>query len=137
MTGCCASPRRNPQTRQWLAERREVTAVFRQVVLVFTIALLVPAPCMGQFKERDVSGVVTDARGNALPHVAVHLENTKTLAVSSYVTDKDGRFHFNGLNDDTDFTLRAKYRSYWSKPKTLSKFNEEIHPEVNLVIPID
>jgi hypothetical protein len=111
--------------------------VFRQVFLISTVALLVLAPCEGQFKERDVSGVVTDARGNALPQVAVQLENTATLAVRSYITGKDGRFRFNGLNDDTDFTLRAKYRNYWSKTKTLSKLNEEIHPEVNLVIPID
>jgi hypothetical protein len=95
------------------------------------------APCHAQFKQRDVSGVVTDARGNALPRVAVQLENTRDLSVRSYITGKDGRYHFDGLNDDIDFTLRAKYRNWWSKPKTLSKFNATVHPELNLVIPID
>jgi hypothetical protein len=111
--------------------------VFRQVVFAFVIALLVPVACHGQFKERDVAGVVTDARGNALPNVAVELENTRTLTVRSYMTGKDGRYYFSGLNDDIDFTLKAKYRNWWSKPKTLSKFNSQAHPEVDLVIAID
>jgi len=101
------------------------------------MALLLLAPCSAQFKLRDVSGVVTDARGNALPRVAVELENTRNQTVRSYITGKDGRYHFNGLNDDIDFTLKAKYKDWWSKPKTLSKFDASIHPEVNLVIPID
>jgi hypothetical protein len=109
----------------------------RQVILVFLTALLIPIPGHAQFKERDVSGVVTDARGNALPNVAVELENTRNLTVRSYVTGQDGRYYFHGLNDDIDFTLKAKYRNFWSKPKTLSRLNSELHPEVNLVIPID
>jgi hypothetical protein len=111
--------------------------VFRQLILSFLIGLLILVPSDAQFKERDVSGVVTDARGNALPRVAVQLENTRDLSVRSYITGKDGRYHFNGLNDDIDFTLRAKYLNYCSKPKTLSRFEASSHPEVNLVIPID
>lgn len=105
--------------------------------LVLAIAVLIQAPAGAQYKQRDVSGVVTDARGNPLPRVAVQIENTANLTVRSYITGNDGRYHFTGLTDDTDFTLKAKYRNYWSKPKTLSKFNAEPHPEVNLVIPID
>ena len=113
------------------------TAMPRQVILVSLIALSILAPCSAQFKQRDVSGVVTDARGNALPKVAVELENTANLTVRSYITGKDGRYYFSGLNDGIDYTLKARYRNWWSKPKTLSKFNSSIHPEVDLVIPID
>jgi hypothetical protein len=109
----------------------------RQLILAAVVALLILVSGHAQFKERDVSGVVTDARGNPLPQVAVQLENTGTLIVRSYITEKDGRYYFAGLIDDVDFTLKAKYRNYWSKPKTLSKFNSSPHPEVNLVIPID
>jgi hypothetical protein len=115
----------------------KVNPVFRQVVLAFVIALLTPVVFHGQFKERDVTGVVTDARGNALPKVAVELENTRTMTVRSYITGTDGRYYFSGLNDDIDFTLKAKYRNWWSKPKTLSKFNSEAHPKVDLLIEID
>jgi hypothetical protein len=111
--------------------------VLGRFVFASLLALLIYTPSYGQFKERDVSGVVTDARGNVLPKVAVELENTRNLSVRSYITGKDGRYYFSGLNDDTDFTLKAKYRNYWSKPKTLSKFDTSLHPEVNLIIPLD
>jgi len=120
-----------------IAPSRESIIVLSRVIIICAMALSILSPCSAQYKERDVSGVVTDARGNTLPRVAVQLENTANLSVRSYITGKDGRFHFNGLNDGVDFTLRAKYRNWWSKPKTLSKFDPSIHPEVNLVIPID
>jgi hypothetical protein len=59
----------------------------------------------------------------------------RNLAVRSYITHEDGRYDFNGLNDDVDYTLRARYRNYRSQPKTLSKLNSSPHPEVDLVIP--
>jgi hypothetical protein len=111
--------------------------VLGRFVFASLIALLIYLPSYGQFKERDVWGLVTDARGNALPKVAVELENTRSLSVRSYITGKDGRYYFSGLNDDIDFTLKARYRNYWSKPKTLSKFDASLHPEVNLVISVE
>jgi hypothetical protein len=108
----------------------------RRILLGFAVVLLACMQLSAQ-KARDVSGTVTDARGNVLPKVAVTLENANTLAVRSYITGQDGRYHFEGLNDDVDFVLKAHYRDYWSKPKTLSKFNSEPHPVVVLVIPID
>jgi hypothetical protein len=86
---------------------------------------------------RSVTGVVTDKRGNVLPGAAVQLENTATLLIMSYITGKDGRYHFRNVNDDIDYTLKAKYRKYWSERKTLSKFNSSKHPVVDLVIPIE
>jgi hypothetical protein len=111
--------------------------VFRRFILASLIGLLILATAGAQFKLRAVSGIVTDMRGNPLPGVAVQLENTRNLSIRSYITDKDGKYCFSDLNDDVDFTLKAKYRNWWSKPKTLSKFSPSIHPEVNLVIPID
>ena len=96
-----------------------------------------PKPDLDAVKPRSVTGVVTDKRGNALPGAVVQLENTASLAVRSYITDKDGHYHFTQLIDNVDFTLRAHYRNYWSDSKTLSKFDASPHPEVNLLIPID
>lgn len=104
---------------------------------IAAIALLTLLPCESQSQSRPVSGMVTDLRGNALPGAVVQLENTVNLSVRSYITRKDGRYFFTGLNSDVDYTLKAKYRKYWSKPKTLSKFDASTHPEVNLVIPVE
>ena len=95
------------------------------------------APCWAQSGIRGVTGIVTDKAGNSLPGTVVQLENTVTLSVISYITGKDGRYHFNGLSEDVNYGLRAKYRRYWSPKKTLSKFNSSRHPRIDLVIPID
>ena len=110
--------------------------MLKGTVRLSAMLLLVGFPCLPQFEFRSVTGV-TDKRGNPLPGAAVQLENTDSLSVTSYMSDKDGRYHFTRLNDDIDYTLKAKYRSYWSKPKTLSKFNSSKRPEVDLVIPIE
>jgi Carboxypeptidase regulatory-like domain len=112
-------------------------AMFRKAGILIAIAVLACFPCASQYKPRPVTGVVTDKAGNALPGAIVQIENTRNLAVRSYITQKDGRYYFSELNDDIDYTLRAKYRSNWSEPKTLSRFNTSPHPEINLVIPID
>ena len=111
--------------------------MFTKAGIVAAIMLLTWIPCESQYKPRPVVGIVTDKRGNTLPGAIVQLENTRTLTVQSYVVHEDGRYHFDGLNDDVDYKLRAKYRNYWSEPKTISKFNSSTDPEVDLVIPIE
>jgi len=115
-----------------------VRASLRAFVLI-AITLLAGLPSASQKENgpRPLTGMVTDKKGNTLPGAVVQLENTRSLIVQSYITQKDGRYHFEGLNEDIDYTLRARYRNYWSDQKTLSKFNGAAHPEVNLVIPIE
>lgn len=111
--------------------------MFGRLVRVALIALLAWVPCGAQFNPRPVTGIVTDKRGNTLPGAVVELENTRNLDVRSFITHKDGRYLFNGLNDDVDYTLKAHYKKWWSGEKTLNKFNSSKNPQVNLVIPID
>jgi hypothetical protein len=89
------------------------------------------------FDLRPLSGMVTDKRGNTLPGAAVQLENTNNLVVVSYIVGKDGHYQFNQLHYDVDYTVKAKYRNYWSAQKTLSKFDASKHPVIDLVIPIE
>ena len=109
----------------------------RAVILLCAAALSVAVPGRAQFKLRDLTGIVPDNRGNRLPGAVVQLENTANLVVRSYTAGKDGRYYFHELSDNFDFTLRAGYRSRWSKRKTLSKFDSSSHSELNLVIPIE
>lgn len=126
-----------PLFGDWHAEAKVVPIPEKKAALLALLFLAACVPCRPQAATRAVSGIVTDKRGNTLPGSVVHLENTVNLMVMSYITGKDGRYHFNGLSYDVDYTLRAKYRKYWSPQKTLSKFNSSPHPEVELVIPID
>jgi hypothetical protein len=123
----------NVQTQSLTRGRR----MLQRSCSIAAIALLTCLPCESQLQSRPVTGLVTDLRGNALPGAVVQLENTVNLSVRSYITRKDGRYFFTGLNSDIDYLLKAKYRNYWSKPKTLSKFDTSTHPEVNLMIPAE
>lgn len=101
------------------------------------MALLIALACLPQWEFRSVDGVVTDKAGNALPGAVVQVENTATLWMTSYVTGNDGRYHFVQLWTTVDYTLKARYRNHWSKPRTLSKFSNKEHSTIDLVIPID
>lgn len=114
-----------------------VNGMRKSALLALAMLLLAALPCASEIELRSVTGMVTDQRGNALPGAVVQLENTATLLVRSYITGKDGRYRFNHLYGDLDYSLKARYRSVWSKPKTLSKFDASRHREVGLVIPIE
>jgi hypothetical protein len=86
---------------------------------------------------RSLRGEVTDKAGNPLSGAVVQIENTKTLDVRSWITDKTGRYCFNELSDDVDYTVRAHYRRSWSRARTLSKFNSKENPQLTLVVPVD
>jgi hypothetical protein len=109
----------------------------RRSVYLCAIALVTFLPGSSQISTRSVRGLVTDKRGNTLTGAVVLLENTQDLTVRSFITQKDGNYHFDGLNSDIDFTLKAHYKNWWSHSHTLSKFNESKSPEITLVIPVD
>jgi len=113
------------------------TGMRKKALHALAMLLLATFPCVSEMEIRSVTGVVTDKRGNPLPGAVVQLENAATLLVRSYLTGKDGLYRFSRLYGDVDYTLRAKYRNYWSKPKTLSKFDSSKPRNVGLVIPIE
>jgi len=88
-------------------------------------------------RSRSVSGTVTDLAGNTLPGTVVQCENTVNLNVQSYIARADGSYNFNQLSPDVDFVLKAHYKRWWSKPATLSKFNEKQQARIDLVIPVE
>jgi hypothetical protein len=109
----------------------------KRVARLSAMLLLVAFPGVSELDLRAVTGVVTDRRGNALPGAVVQLENTATLLVRSCITAKDGRYRFNRLYGDVDYTLKARYGVHWSKAKPLSKFDTSKQREVRLVIPVE
>jgi hypothetical protein len=110
--------------------------LLRRTVRLSALLVVGWLPGTSQFELRSVAGTVIDRKGNALQNADVQLENTVTLSITTYITGKDGRFHFVRLRDDIDFTLKARYRTLWSKPRTLSQFDSPKHREVELVIPM-
>ena len=109
----------------------------KTLVRISVLLLLLWFPSPSEPAWRSVAGVVRDKAGNTLPQSVVLLENEADLSVRSYITGADGRYHFSEVSYEYDYTLKARYRKYWSKTKTLSCFNSAAHPEIDLMIPIE
>ncbi|HKD04814.1 MAG TPA: carboxypeptidase-like regulatory domain-containing protein [Bryobacteraceae bacterium] len=111
--------------------KRVASAFIAPFVLLLTI------PLIAQLETRTVTGRVMDARGNMLPGAVVQLENTETLVVRSYITQRDGVYHFTGLSSDVDYEVRAHYKTHWSNRRIISKFDSPKKSQIDLTIPID
>jgi hypothetical protein len=85
-----------------------------------------------EMNTRSVQGIVTDASGKAAASAVVQLKDTKTLQIRSFYTDKDGAFHFAGLNTNVDYELKAEHNGANSGTKTLSTFDGRKTATVNL-----
>lgn len=81
---------------------------------------------------RSVEGVVRDASDAVVDGAVVQLKNTKTLQVRSFITQKDGTYHFHGLSTNVDYELKADYQGASSGTKTLTSFDSRPQAVINL-----
>lgn len=96
--------------------------------------LLLSAALPGQLAMRHLEGAVTDTNGQAIERAVVQLKNTDTLQIRSYVTAKDGKYHFSRLNHNVDYELVAHYDGKRSSARTLSRFDSRSKPVIDLNI---
>ena len=81
---------------------------------------------------RSVQGAVTDSGDSVISGAVVQLKDTKTLQVRSFITKDDGSYHFNGLNPNVDYELKADFQGSSSNSKTLSSFDSRKIAIMNL-----
>ena len=62
----------------------------------------------------------------------VQLENLRTLDVRSYVTQRDGEYHFAGLDSETDYQVWARRDDKESGKKMVSRFDASARVKVDL-----
>jgi hypothetical protein len=84
--------------------------------------------------SRTVIGLVTDKNDSPIPDAIVYLKDTKTLAIKSYVSQKDGTYRFNALSMNIDYELYAQKDNKKSAIKKLSQFDGRAEPRINLKI---
>jgi hypothetical protein len=111
------------------------------VAMGLGMAILATAPVtLAQKKEkedttvRSVSGIVTDDAGNPVEGAAVHLKNTKTLQIRSFISKPDGSYSFHGLSTNVDYELKAESKGNSSDTKTLSVFDSRNKAIINLKV---
>jgi len=112
--------------------RRALRSAALAAGLVFAIAAvtpLVPARAVfGQSRatvERTAQGKVVTKENKPVSGAVVYLQNSKTMAIKSYLTDDAGRFHFGQLAQNTDYEIWAESNGERSHSKNISSFNSK------------
>jgi hypothetical protein len=110
--------------------------VFRTWMIVTFFFLAASAlPGQNYPDTRSVRGTVTYSDKEPVAGAVVQLENTRTLGIRSYITNREGRYQFQQLDGDIDYRLQVEYRGRFGKPKILSRLNSSKVAEVDLEIP--
>jgi hypothetical protein len=85
-------------------------------------------------KPRTVDGVVRDGSGAPVQGAVVYLQDSKSLAVRSYLSDEAGRFHFRQLSLNNDYALWAEVHGKRSKIRNISQFNSR--PDLHFTLEV-
>jgi hypothetical protein len=108
----------------------------RRVALCTIMLMLVSLPALAQHDQemRSVSGKVLSAQEQPLQKAVVHLKNTKTLVIKTYITEPDGAYRFSALSPNVDYEIYAEKEGQRSDTKTLSAFDNRKQLTVTLKI---
>jgi hypothetical protein len=106
--------------------------VHQAALTMLLIFAAVPFAAVAQ-QSRVLYGTVKDGV-EPVRGAVVQLENLQTLEVRSYVTQKDGAYHFTGLNPETDYQVWARRDDKESPKKMVSKFDSAARVKVDLAL---
>lgn len=84
---------------------------------------------------RTVQGMVSNKDGGPIQGAVVYLQDTKTMAVKSFLSDNEGHFHFRQLSMSADYGLWAELNGVRSKTMNISQFNS--HPDLEYTLKLD
>ena len=104
---------------------------------VSMLALAKATPALGadqQQQTRTLQGQVVNDAEAPLPSAIVYLKNTRTLAVKTFIAEKDGTYRFNALSPNVDYEVYAEKDGKKSDSKTLSSFDSRKQATINLKI---
>jgi hypothetical protein len=106
---------------------KRITAAFVPVALWFTACL-----AQAQGDLRTVRGTVVDKDEAPAASAVVHLKNSRTMSVRTYITDASGSYRFSGLDPNVDYDLHAERSNMTSNNRTVSSFDSR----KEIVIPL-
>ena len=116
--------------------------MIRNLAALVLVGAAVAAFAQGQSRKekreeaskRSLEGLVTDASDNVVIGAVVKLKDMKTLAVRSFITKEDGKYHFYGLSINDDYEVRADSAGMSSKTRTLSVYDSRKKPNLDLKV---
>ena len=87
-------------------------------------------------KLRTIEGMVSSKEGTPIQGAVVYLQDSKSLAVKSYLSDAQGRFHFRQLPMSADFDLWAELDGKRTRTKSISQFNSKTDLQYRLKVEV-
>lgn len=94
------------------------------LLLVAMAAAARPAVAQDQnFGTKLLQGKVLGNNDAPLSGAIVYLQNSRNNDIKSFITEKDGAYHFAGIASDTDYTVWASFKGKKSPTKTVSSFD--------------
>lgn len=94
------------------------------ILLGMMLAATTPAAAQDQnFGTKQLQGKVLGNNDAPLSGAIVYLQNSRNNDIKSYITEKDGAYHFAGISADTDYTVWAAFKGKKSSTKTVSSFD--------------
>jgi hypothetical protein len=109
------------------------------VLFACALALLVAQPAAAKEREqktRSVQGIVTDEQENPIARAVVQLKNMKTLGVKSFYSTDKGAYHFQGLDPDIDYEVKAEYGSATDGPRKITPFDSRREIVINFKLAV-
>lgn len=88
------------------------------------VSIAAPSPAMAQSRARSVQGRVVNSDNAPISGAIVYLNNTRSNAVESYITQQDGAYSFEQISSTDDYHLWAQVNEKKSKVKTISSFDD-------------
>lgn len=106
------------------------------VICALFIATASAAPAMKDRQEqiRALNGHVLNHQEQPIARAIVYLKNTKSLVVTTYITEGDGGFRFPALSPNVDYEVYAEFQGARSDVKTLSSFDNRKQANMTLKI---
>jgi hypothetical protein len=111
--------------------------LFRAILALLVVATFAATASAQKKKDEDagtrgVQGTVFGPDEQLVVGAVVQLKDMRTLQVRSFITQKDGTYHFTGLKLNSDYQLKADFQGLSSSTKTLSLFDDRKDPLINL-----
>lgn len=85
-------------------------------------------------ETRTVQGQVAFKNGATIEKAIVHLKNTRTLQLRTYISDADGSYKFHGLSFNVDYQIHAEHEGATSNVRTVSSFDTRKDVHMSLII---
>ncbi|MDE3135766.1 MAG: carboxypeptidase regulatory-like domain-containing protein [Acidobacteriota bacterium] len=92
---------------------------------VALLALLATAVYARQDKAqlRTVHGTIFNSSEQPIGSAIVYLKNVRTLAIRTYIADRNGQYRFSGLDPNTDYQIHAEHEDLTSNTRTISSYD--------------